>query len=56
MILITSTGEFLLYFTVSFSFVSLQKKKKKVAAGLFFCVVLCATFILQDCMSSGFEL
>ena len=29
MILITSTGEFVLYFTVSFSFVSFQKKKKK---------------------------
>ena len=28
MILITSTGEFLLYFIVSFSFVSFQKKKK----------------------------
>ena len=44
-ILITSTGESLLYFTVSFSFVSFHCKKKKnkikrVAAELFFCVVL----------------
>ena len=48
-ILITSTGEFLLYFTVSFFLVSFHlkkkkfrslkifKKKKKFAAGLFFC-------------------
>ena len=50
MILITSFGEFLLYFTVIlFSF---HKKKKNSAAGLF----LCAIFILQDYMSSGFEL
>ena len=57
MILITSTGESLLYFTVSFSFVSLHlKKKKKSVLHDFFCVVLCAIFILQDCMSSGFEL
>ena len=51
MILITSTGEFLLYFTVIF-FSFHIKKKKKVVAGLF----LCAIFILQDYMSSGFEL
>ena len=39
MILITSTGEFLLYFTVIFFLVSFhckKKKKKRVAAGLFF--------------------
>ena len=35
MILITSIGEFLLYFTVIFFLVSFQKKKKKVAVGLF---------------------
>ena len=50
MILITSTGELLLYFTVMFF--SFHIKKKNSAAGLF----LCAIFILQDYMSSGFEL
>ena len=44
MILITSTGESLLYFTVSFSFVSFHwKKKKKLLQDcffFFFCVVL----------------
>ena len=51
MILITSTGELFLYFTVIF-FSFHKKKKKNSAAGLF----LCAIFILQDYMSSGFEL
>ena len=53
MILITRTGEFLLYFTVSFSFVSFPKKKKKVAAGLFFFFFLSwvALFLLQDCLN-----
>ena len=51
MILITSTGELLLYFTVIF-FSFHKKKKKKVVVGLF----LCAVFILQDYMSNGFEL
>ena len=42
MILITSTGEFLLYFTVSFSFVSFKKKRKKkeLLQDCFFGVVL----------------
>ena len=35
MILITSTGELLLYFTVIFYFIFISKKKKKVVAGLF---------------------
>ena len=49
-ILITSTGESLLYFTARFSFVSFHfKKKKKVAAGLF-CVVLCCLFFMQESM------
>ena len=39
MILITSTGELILYFTVIF-FSFHIKKKKRVVAGLFFCVVL----------------
>ena len=43
MILITSTGEFLLYFTViCFSFISLRKKKKICCRIVFFFfVVLC---------------
>ena len=49
MIIITSTGELLLYFTVIFFSFHI---KKKVVVGLF----LCAIFILQDYMSSGFEL
>ena len=40
MILITSTCESLLYFTDSFLLFHFAKKKKGVAAGLFFCVVL----------------
>ena len=52
-ILITSTGEFLLYFTVIFFSVI---KKKKQCCRIFFCVVLCAIFIQQDCMSSGLEM
>ena len=55
MILITSFGEFILYFIVIFFFILYIKKKKKKknsAAGLF----SCAIFILQDYMSSGFEL
>ena len=36
-ILITSTGEFLSYFTIRFSFVSFHCKKRKVVAGLFLC-------------------
>ena len=43
MILITSTGEFLLYFTVSFSFVSF-KKIYIFAAGFVFVVLCCPVF------------
>ena len=62
MIFITSYGEiFLLLFQCQFVFFFFFflvlvhftiKKNKKSAAGLF----LCAIFILQDYMSSGFEL
>ena len=55
MIFITSSGEiFLLLFHCQFFFLvhfTINKKKNSVA-GLF----LCAIFILQDYMSSGFEL
>ena len=55
MILITSTCEFLLYFTISFSFVSFQKKKKMgVAAGLFFwCCLGLPCFYCRIACSSG---
>ena len=52
MILITSFGEFLLYFIVIFLIFISLKKKKTSAAGLF----SCAIFILQDYMSNEFEL
>ena len=55
MIVITSFGEFLLYFIVIFLFYFHFIKKIKIKfffAGMF----LCAIFILQDYMSSGFEL
>ena len=45
MILIISTGEFLLYFTVNFFLVSFQKKKKNVAVGLFFFVLSCVPYL-----------
>ena len=52
MILITSIGELLLYYSRFFSlFHFTVKEKKNSVAGLF----LCAIFILQDCMSSGLE-
>ena len=51
-ILITSTGEFFLYFTISFSFVSFLKKKKKLLQGCF-CVAL---FLLQESIPSGLEI
>ena len=50
MILITSFGEFLLYFIVIFYFQFIKKKKKVLQDS--FCVAL---FQLQDCISSGFE-
>ena len=51
MILITSTGELILYFTVIFFSFHIKKKKKLLQDC--FCVPF---FILQDYMSSGFEL
>ena len=48
MILITSAGELLLYFTVIF----FSFHKKNSATGLF----LCAIIILQDYIFRGFEL
>ena len=49
MILITSTGEFILYFTVSFFFlVSFHYKKKKVAAGLFLCCFVLPYFFCRN--------
>ena len=53
-ILITNTGELLLYFTVIFYsyHIYIKKKKKNSVARLF----LCAIFILQDYIFSGFEL
>ena len=55
MILITSTGELLLYFTVIFF--SFYKKKKKIPAGLFLVLscVACYFFYRNPC-SSGLEL
>ena len=51
MILITSTGEFILYFTVSLFLVSFHyKKKKRFAAGLFFCVVLSCPISTVGCI------
>ena len=55
MILITSTGELLLYFTVIF-FSFHIKKKKKSAAGSFLCCFCVALFQLQDCIFQWFEL
>ena len=50
MILITSFGEFLLYFIVIFYLFSFYiKKKKNSAAGLF----SCAIFLLQESIFSG---
>ena len=54
-ILITSIGEFLLYYC-QFFFSFHCKKKKKNPAGLFLVLSYVALFLLQDCMSSGFEL
>ena len=51
-ILITSFGEFLLYFIVIFLF-SFHKTKKNSAAGSFLCCFCVALFQLQDCISSG---
>ena len=46
MILITSFGEFLLYFIVPFFFwFSYIKKKKKSAAGSFLCCLVSALFV-----------
>ena len=45
MILITSTGESLLYFTVSFSFVSFHLKKKKSQCCMIFFVLSCAPYL-----------
>ena len=49
MILITSFGEFLLYFIVIFYFHFINNKKKSVA-GLF-----CVPYLLQESTPSGFE-
>ena len=48
-ILITSFGEFLLYFIVTFYFIFIYKKKKNSAARLF----SCAIFLLQESIFSG---
>ena len=57
MILITSIGEFLLYFTVIFLFYfHLIYIKKKILAGLFLVLSCVALFLLQDCIFSGLEL
>ena len=53
-ILITSTGELILYFIVIFFF--FHKKKKKSAAGSFLCCFCVALFQLQDCIFQWFEL
>ena len=56
-ILITSTGEFLLYFTVNFSFVSFQKKKKSCCRTVFFfffCLGLPCFYHRIEC-SSGLD-
>ena len=56
MILITSTGELLLYFTVIFCSFHIYIKKKKSAAGSFLCCFYVALFQLQDCIFQWFEL
>ena len=52
MILITSFGEFLLYFIVIFYFIFILYIKKISAAGLF----SCAIFLLQESIFSGSEI
>ena len=56
MILITSTGESLLYFTASFSFVSFHQKKKKLLQECFSVLSWVDLFLLQDCMFQWSEL
>ena len=50
MILITSTGEFLLYFTVRFFFFFcfISLKKKRVAVGLFLCFFVLLFFYYRN--------
>ena len=58
MILITSFGEFLLYFIVLFFLFSFHfiKKKKKTVLQDYFCVVLGCPVIVQGSYSSGLEI
>ena len=57
-ILITSIGEFLLYYCQFFYYFhsTVKKKKKKIPTGRFLVLSCVALFLLHDCMSSGFEL
>ena len=57
-ILITSIGEFLLYYCQFFYYFHFTEKKNKIKfpVGLFLVLSCVALFLLQDCMSSGFEL
>ena len=56
MILITSTGELLLYFTVIFFSFHIYIKKKNSVVGSFLCCFCVVLFLLQDCIFQWFEL